>query len=369
MGNGLREVVWTLAIALFGGLGASWAGLPAAALIGSTLAVSIVSLCRLPTRVPSCLRNMAFAAIGCSLGSGVNADILALAARWPLSLLGLVAAMLAIYFSTIWMLTALFGQSRETALLGASPGAMSYSMALAASGIGDAAAVGVIQGIRLLMVTVCLPPILTLTNLSPSGSILHEVVRINPLATMVLFALSLATGFLLGRLRLPASYLIAGILVSGTAHFLGLVAGRPQSLFLFCGLIVTGSVVGSRFSCLSLADLRRLLGAALTTALASSALAAMLAWIASWLLHLPFGQVWVAYAPGGVEAMAAMAFSLGYDSTYVAAHHLCRIILLLFLLPLLLKGFPKTGAPAPPSRPPAASDSDNLPTNPSGGPS
>ena len=76
----------------------------------------------------------------------------------------------------------------------------------------------------------------------------------------------------------------------------------------------------------------------------STTLAALFAALAANLLGLPFGQVWVAYAPGGVEAMAAMAIALGYDSAFVATHHLFRIILLLFLLPVLLKIFGQTHA-------------------------
>jgi uncharacterized membrane protein AbrB (regulator of aidB expression) len=53
---------------------------------------------------------------------------------------------------------------------------------------------------------------------------------------------------------------------------------------------------------------------------------------------MPFGQVWVAYAPGGIEAMAAMGLALGYDPAFVATHHLVRILLVIGLLPLLIRG-------------------------------
>lgn len=59
--------------------------------------------------------------------------------------------------------------------------------------------------------------------------------------------------------------------------------------------------------------------------------------LVSSILSMSYGQVFVAFAPGGVEAMAAMALSLGYDPAFVAVHHLYRIILLIFLLPLILK--------------------------------
>lgn len=67
-------------------------------------------------------------------------------------------------------------------------------------------------------------------------------------------------------------------------------------------------------------------------------IAALFAALAANILGLPFGQLWVSYAPGGVEAMVAMALSLGYDSAFVATHHLFRIILLIFILPVVPMG-------------------------------
>ena len=55
-------------------------------------------------------------------------------------------------------------------------------------------------------------------------------------------------------------------------------------------------------------------------------------------LDMPFGQVWVAFAPGGVEGMAAMALALDFDPAYVAAHHLLRLLALALVLPLLMRG-------------------------------
>ena len=342
LGNGIVQVIVTLAIGAGGALVAQLAGLPAAALIGSTLAVSVVSFCRLPTGVPTWLRNMAFATIGCSLGSGVNTDFFELAVKWPLSLSGLVLVMGAILLVSSWVLTAFFGQSKITAILAASPGALTYSLAIAATGVGDARAIIVIQSIRLLSITAGLPLVLDLLDLQHGRGSAGAHISIEVAATAGLFLLTLLFGFLLTHWRLPAAYLISGVLVSGILHYLGVVSGRPQSGFLLTGFVITGAVIGARFTNIPLVDIKRLVGGALAVVVVSSAVAAMFAALTAKFLSLPFGQVWVSYAPGGVEAMAAMALSLGYDSAFVATHHLFRIILLLFVLPVLLRLFSKT---------------------------
>jgi len=338
------QVALTLVIGTCGALLATMASLPAAALIGSTLAVSVCSFCRLPTSVPTWLRNMAFAAIGCSLGSGVSTDFLEMAVKWPLSLSGLVLVMGAILFVSSWVLTAFFSQGKTTAVLAASPGALTYSLAIAATGIGDARAIIVIQSIRLLSITTCLPLILDLLHLRHGSGNAGAIHNIPLMATAGLFLLTLVSGYALNKRKLPAAYLIAGILISGILHYLGFVSGRPQAGFLLTGFVITGAVIGSRFTTIPLADIKRLIGGALAVVVVSSAIAALFAALAAKLLGLPFGQLWVSYAPGGVEAMAAMALSLGYDSAFVATHHLFRIILLLFILPVLLRVFRKMEA-------------------------
>ena len=45
----------------------------------------------------------------------------------------------------------------------------------------------------------------------------------------------------------------------------------------------------------------------------------------------------IAFAPGGLEAMTLLAFSLGLDPLYVGSHHLARFILISLSLPFVLR--------------------------------
>jgi membrane AbrB-like protein len=127
------------------------------------------------------------------------------------------------------------------------------------------------------------------------------------------------------------------MVLSGIGHYLGLVIGRPPSSFIFMGFAITGSLVGARFSSIPLRDLKKLLLASFSVFVVSGLLALVFAVPVAKILNLPYGQVFVAYAPGGVEAMAAMAIALGYDPAFVATHHLFRIFLLFLFLPASLR--------------------------------
>lgn len=334
----LRSVFATLGIGMLGAGLASLVHLPVPGLIGSSLAVSLASFRGLPMHIPVPLRNLAYAVIGCSLASGVTPDIVRMVASWPLSLGALACAMALIMIVNMYVLMRFFGTDRQTALLASSPGALSYSLALSATGIGDARSVMVLQGLRLLFVTAGLPLVIATLDADPlAGVVPGHAPQMGAISSVWLVVLTLALGAGLAKYRLPAAYLIAGMLLSGFAHAFGWAHGRLPEPAILMGFVVTGSLVGARFSGMSLAEVRRLaLGSVCTVALVSAIAAVFAALVARW-IEVPFGQVWVAYAPGGVEAMAAMALALDYDATFVAVHHLFRIILLLVWLPLILR--------------------------------
>ena len=63
----------------------------------------------------------------------------------------------------------------------------------------------------------------------------------------------------------------------------------------------------------------------------------LVAWPVAALTRLPFVQVWLAYAPGGFDAMPVLAFSLGLDPAFVASHQLIRFMAISAALPFLFR--------------------------------
>ena len=52
-------------------------------------------------------------------------------------------------------------------------------------------------------------------------------------------------------------------------------------------------------------------------------------------LDLDLAILLVSFAPGGVEAMAAIAAEMGLNPAFVAGHHVWRLMILTLLLPAL----------------------------------
>ena len=337
-----RQVILALCAALLGAALFSAMQVPAGSLVGSTLAVTGLAALGLSPSVPKILRDIAFVTIGTTLGAGITPHFLSDLARFPASLLALTATLVAVMAVSSTVLRRFFGASAPTALLATSPGALSYSLSLATEGASvavDVRFIVLLQSLRLLLITVILPPVIAVVDGVGGGhAVVTTIAHTLELPTsVVLIALASAAGFLLERFRLPAAYLLAGVIVSGLGHGVGVLEGRPSAILTFFGFSIAGAVIGARFSSITAGQLRSLLLAGLVaTSIAVGLSGLMSLAVATW-LDLPFGQVWVAFAPGGVEGMSAMALTLGYDPVYVAVHHIYRLIVLLVFLPALLK--------------------------------
>jgi membrane AbrB-like protein len=337
-GDRRLRVALACALGLAGAAAGVMLGLPAPALLGSTLLASAAALAGAPLEVPNGLRNFAFAVIGCSLGSGVTPQFLEDVARWPVSLAVLSVTVLAVMAASSTVLVRGFGYARTDALLATAPGALSYALALAVSRGRDLRPIMVLQTLRLLAVTVTLPPLLGLlgSDAAPGGGDGRGTMPyLTALATVAAAAVA---GTLAARRGMPAAHMLAGLLISGALHAAGMEVGRFPPGLTFVAFAMTGAVIGARFAQVSLRDIRELAVAAAASISVALALSALVAVGVAALLGMPFGQVWVAYAPGGIEAMAAMGLALGYDPAFVATHHLVRILLVIGLLPLLIRG-------------------------------
>lgn len=284
------------------------------------------------------MRNMVFVIIGCVMGSGVTPEVVRGVATWPASVFLLAASVAAVLWTTARLLERGFRHGRTTAVLAAAPGHLSFVMSLGAETGGHLPAIGVIQSIRLLCLTLIVPFAVTAFGyaLAPTAVPGARETTLPWLAALVLAAW--AGGWLLTLLKMPASWLIGGLFVSTAGHATGVVEGSVPQWLSIPAYVFMGSLIGSRFAGVTLTELRRYAAAGLLATAVSAVIAIAFAVLAAELTGLPMGQVLIAFAPGGVETMSAMAVLMHADPAYVAAHHVLRLFVLTGLLPLFLFG-------------------------------
>ncbi|MBN9309830.1 AbrB family transcriptional regulator [Devosia sp.] len=328
-----RRTIVTLLISAAGGAVAALLGLPAAWLMGGALAVAVAALAGVPVMLPNWLRDTAFVLTGLSMGASVARDSLALMVQWPVTLAALALEMVLIISLTGLLLRKLFGLDRGTAYLSSFPGHLSFVMSIAAAGLGDTRQIIIIQVIRILLLTICVP---IGAMFLPIGHFEGSAGPPMESATLVSVAIACGVvGFIFTRLRIPAGYALGAMATSISAKFAGLFEGQIPPLFLVAVFIMIGALIGSRFSGITMAEFRKaaiggLAGTALTVAIVTVIAFAVLPFV-----DMPFGQIWLGLSPGALEGMGALGIALGFDTAFIAAHHVGRLLLLTFAIPLV----------------------------------
>lgn len=339
----LRRLALTLGLAAAGGAAFFLVGLPVPWLSGPAVSVAAGSIGGLPLGIPPWLRRATLVFLGATMGASVTPETLALMGRWPISLAGLAVCVWAIVLSVSFYLERVHRFDRATARLAAVPGALPYVLALTADSHADPRRVAIIQMSRLAMILVCLPSLLTVlgahgTVAQPPRAapvLLHEIA--------LLLAAGAAGGLLFERLKLPAGTMFGAMIAGAVLYGSGmLTSGLPPWLML-PGFLVIGAMVGSNFVGTDIGLFRDTLIASIGSVLIGATVAVICALTASALLGLPAAQLWLAYAPGGVETMTIMAMALGLDPAFVGGHHVARFLGLGLTLPLWFRAFLKRG--------------------------
>ena len=330
----VRRTLLTLLISAAGGGVAALLNLPAAWLMGGALSVAIAALMGAKVMLPNWLRDATFVFTGLSMGASVARDSLALMVQWPVTLAALVVELILIITLTGYLLRKLFGLDRGTAYLSSFPGHLSFVMSIAAAGVGDTRQIIIIQVIRILMLTICVPiGALFLPIGHYDGAPVQAPMA---LTTLALVAVACAiTGFIFTKLRVPAGYALGAMAASISAKFAGLFEGAVPPLFLVGIFIFVGALIGSRFNGITRHEFKQaaiggLAGTALTVAIVT-----VIAFAVSPLVDMPFGQIWLGLSPGALEGMGALGIALGFDTAFIAAHHVSRLLLLTFAIPVV----------------------------------
>ncbi|MEJ6393917.1 AbrB family transcriptional regulator [Gymnodinialimonas sp. 2305UL16-5] len=330
-----RDIALTL---LVGGAGAGLAslvGAPAAMLTGPALFVTLACLAGMRGLIPTPLRDACFLGLGIGIGATVTPDVIATAITWPLSLAVLTLSLLTILTLARLLLERMFAFDPMTALLSSVPGHLSYVMGLSSDLKSDLRRVALVQTMRVLLLTLLVPAILVASGFE--GGVQTTAYGVLPPLPLALVALaSLATGFVFKWLNIPAAFLLAGMVMSGALHGTALVTGAPPVWITTFAFVTMGALIGTRFNGITLQELKDGALAGIGTTLIACAIASIGALITARILDLPAAMLLIAFAPGGVEIMAAMAVQIGVEPAFVAAHHVLRLLILTVLVPILL---------------------------------
>jgi uncharacterized protein len=323
----------TLAIGAAGGALFLIANLPGGLISGAMIAVGIAAIAGRPLTVPPILTQLVLLLLGISLGSLVSRQLLQHIGAYPLTIALLALATFCSTFGSSLYLQRFHGWDQTSALLAGSPGALSQITMLAAEKGADVPAIAVVQTMRVIILTAALPLLLAATGI-PSTSLPATTASIaSPLELVALIAAAVAVALLLRLTRFPASWMFGAMIGSAVLHGTGLVEGGLPPWMRNVALIGIGAVIGARFARVKASTLLSHVNAALGSFAVAIIVSGIFVAVIALTTHVQVADVIVAFAPGAMDAMLALALTLHIDPIFVGAHHLSRFVFVTIATP------------------------------------
>jgi membrane AbrB-like protein len=339
--GGLRPalaVAVTVAVASIGGALFAWIGLPAAWLSGALVATSAVAIAGFPAQMPDGLRRATFIVLGISIGAAVTPETIVGIRTWPITMFFLVlsipGAMIAVMLYLRWA-----GWDREVSFFASALGAMSAVVASATDAGVDVRKVVLVQSVRIFVLVAFLPGILVGLGLAGEGNAIPAPsFEVGPVWELALIgAVGIAGGLIAERLGVPGGLIVGAMLINAILHGTGYVKAVVPLYVLIPCFILLGAFIGARFAGTELSLLRKLVVHSFNAFIVAFAVTCLFAVVGALIAGESIGKVIVAFAPGGLEAMIILAFVIGFDPAFVAAHHLARFILIALFLPIVAR--------------------------------
>jgi uncharacterized protein len=326
-------VLETLVIGAAGGALFLWAHLPGGLISGAMIAVGVAAIAGRPLAMSPILTQTVLVLLGISLGSLASRELLLHVSAYPLTIGLLALATFCSTFGSSLYLQRFHGWDQTSALLAGSPGALSQITILAAKKGADVPAIAVVQTMRVIILTAALPLLLALTGMAPVSPPAVTVATASPLELLELVAASVAAALVLRLIKFPASWMFGAMLGSSVLHGTGLVEGSLPAWVRGVALVGIGALIGARFARMKARTLLSHVNAALGSFAVAIVISAIFVGVIVMTTHVRFADIVVAFAPGAMDAMLALALTLHIDPIFVGAHHLSRFVFVTIATP------------------------------------
>lgn len=329
------DVYKTIVVGLFGALLGSQLPIPLAELFAAALAVvAYLRLTKKNLSLPTAVLTTIQIILGVSIGITVQLSELIDSFSMPL-FVGLILCMLSqTSVNFVW----LYKKEKWTpfeSLLGAIPGAMAAILMISEEQQKPSPKIIFSHSIRLLLLVVLAGFIATTGD---GTSQLSQTLSPSQIPHLALLALaSYLLGKAVGKIGVPAPFLLTSLMVAAlyNAQFPTLQLVIPESLIMVATAIL-GVLIGARLAPTTLKQALEYSKAGFIVTLLGVSVTVFYAWLFSSLTGTDWEVLLLAWVPGSVEAMTAVALLLGLEPAFVAINHVMRLMML-YMMPVVLK--------------------------------
>ena len=342
-----KEFAWVIIVSIPGAFIADYFNVPLAWFLGPMLITSIVTLGGLRTKMPRLVLSTVLIFLGLYIGNYVDKSLFSQIHQWAWTSLIMLAYIIISVLLVSKYLQNFSGYEKKTSVFSAAPGALGPLLILAEDEKSDLSQVATAHLIRLIIIITVFPFIVNSFYDTESIQIVETINEDQNIGhLLILIVLSIILIILFDKLKIPAALLAGTLVASGFLQITEIASYKlPANIIDYC-LLILGASVGCRFADKTFKEVAKNTAHSFVATLLLVLLGLAAAFVAGLVIDKNFFTLLLSYCPGGIYEVAVIAIFFDLDPEFVSFHHIIRLLMILFVVPVILKFVYKNKKPA-----------------------
>ena len=332
------QFITVIIISIPSSLIADYFNIPLAWFLGPMLITSLAALMGLKVKMPRLVLSSVLIVLGLYIGNYIDKSLFAQMHQWIwTSLIMLVYIIVSVLIVSKYL--QIFSKyERKTSIFSAAPGALGPLMILAEDEKSDLSQVATSHLIRLIIIITIFPFIVNSFYEVEKLKVVDEVLSNQNLVNLlILIVSSITLIFLFDKFKIPAALLSGTLVASGFLQITDIASYQISPDIIDYCLLILGSSVGCRFAEKTFGEIGRNALHSFVATFLLVVLGLIAALAAGLIIDKNFFTLLLSYCPGGIYEVAVIAIFFDLVPEFVSFHHIIRLLMILFIVPIMLK--------------------------------
>ena len=334
-----KEFALVIIISVPSAIVAEFLNIPLAWFLGPMLITSLASLMGLKIKMPKLVLSSILILLGLYIGNYIDKNLLSQMNQWVwTSIIMLIYIIVSVLIVSKYL--QIFSKyERKTSIFSAAPGALGPLLILAEDEKKtDLSQVATSHLIRLIIIITIFPFIVNSFYDSESFMVVEKNLNDqNIINLIILIIFSILLILLFDKFKIPAALLSGTLFASGILQITEIATYKlSPSIIDYC-LLILGASVGCRFANKTFGEIASNAWHSFIATFLLVILGLIAAFVASLIIDKNFFTLILSYCPGGIYEVAVIAIFFDLDPEFVSFHHIIRLLMILFIVPIILK--------------------------------
>ena len=333
-----KKFILVILISIPSAIVADYFNIPLAWMLGPMIITSMAALYGLKVKMPKLALSLILIILGLHIGNYIDQNLFNQMVNWIWTSVIMLIYIIVCILIVSKYLQKYAGYGEKASIFSAAPGALGPLMILAENEKTDLSQVATSHLIRLIIIITVIPFIIV-NNAVTETPIINDFNYItqNHFNLLILIIASIIFILVFDKIKIPAALLSGTLFASGLLQITDIATYKlPDESINFC-LLILGASVGCRFAEKTVKEIANnsLHGIVATTILVL--LGFLAAYVATFFVDTNILTLILSFSPGGIYEVAVIAIAFDLDPDFVAFHHIIRLLMILFTVPIILK--------------------------------